>query len=81
MKTSTFLVVVCSFLPRMKNISEKSCREWKHVLYSITFFFPEKRVVCEIMWKNIVERDRPQMTMVQAHCILYTYVYKYTQVL
>ena len=26
-------------------------------------FFPENRVVCETMWKNIVERGRPQMTI------------------
>jgi len=33
-----------------------------HILCSVTFFF-ENRVVYEIMWKNIVERDRPQMTI------------------
>ena len=25
-------------------------------------FFSENGVVCEIMWKNVVEPDRPQMT-------------------
>ena len=30
-------------------------------IYSITF--SEKRAVCEIMWKNMVEPDRPQMTV------------------
>jgi hypothetical protein len=33
-----------------------------HILCSVTFFF-ENRVVYEIMWKNIVETDRPQMTI------------------
>jgi len=33
------------------------------VLCSITFFFLENRAVYEIMWKNIVESDRPQMTI------------------
>ena len=33
-----------------------------HVLCSVTFFF-ENRALFEIMWKNIVERDRPQMTI------------------
>jgi hypothetical protein len=34
-----------------------------HILCSATFFF-EKRAVCEIMWKNIVEQpERPQMTI------------------
>ena len=32
-----------------------------HVLCSVTFFFFENRAVYEIMWKNVVERDRPQM--------------------
>ena len=27
------------------------------------FFFFENRAICEIMWKNIVEPDRPQMTI------------------
>jgi len=32
-----------------------------HILYRV-IFFPENRVVNEIMWKNKVEPDRPQMT-------------------
>ena len=27
-----------------------------------TFFFPENHAVYEIMWKNIVEPARPQLT-------------------
>ena len=30
----------------------------KHNLRSVTFFLPESRAVCEIMWENIVESDR-----------------------
>ena len=33
-----------------------------YILRSVTFFF-ENRAVYEIMWKNIVERDGPQMTI------------------
>jgi hypothetical protein len=29
------------------------------ILYSVTF--SENRAVCEMMWKNIVEPERPQM--------------------
>jgi hypothetical protein len=32
-----------------------------HILCSITFY--ENRAVYEITWKNIVEADRPQMTI------------------
>ena len=34
-----------------------------HILGSVTFFFPENHAVYEIMWKNIVERGRAQMTV------------------
>jgi hypothetical protein len=33
-----------------------------HILFS-TVFFSENRAVYEIMWKNMVEPDRPQMTI------------------
>jgi len=31
-----------------------------HILGSVPFFF-EKGAICEKMWKNIVQPDRPQM--------------------
>jgi hypothetical protein len=34
-----------------------------HILCSVTFIFLENRAVYEKMWKNIVERGRPQMTV------------------
>jgi hypothetical protein len=34
-----------------------------HILCPITVFFLENRAVYEIMWKNIVERGRPQLTI------------------
>ena len=37
-------------------------RKSKHILCSITFF-SENRTFYEIMWKNIAERGRPQMTI------------------
>jgi len=33
-----------------------------HILCTVTFFF-ENRAVYEIMWKNAVERGRPQMAI------------------
>ena len=35
----------------------------RHFMFNYLFFFSENRVVYEIMWKNIVERGRPQMTI------------------
>ena len=33
-----------------------------HVLYSVTFFY-ENRAFYEIMWENVVEPERPHMTI------------------
>jgi hypothetical protein len=33
------------------------------ISYSVTFFFPENRAVYEIIWKNMVQPYRPQMTI------------------
>ena len=46
----------------MNNISDKSCRENQNTFYGQYIFF-ENRAVCKIMWKNIVEPARPQMTI------------------
>jgi len=35
-----------------------------HILCSVTaFFFSENRAVYEVMWKNIVQPEKPQMTV------------------
>jgi hypothetical protein len=46
----------------MRNVSEKFCREKsKHILLFNNIF--EKSAVYELMWKNIVEPNRPHMTI------------------
>jgi len=49
----------------MRNISGRSFRENRNkpFLYSETFSFFENHIAYEIMWKNIVERSRSQMTI------------------
>ena len=57
----TFLIISHSILLRMGNISGKNCREPQtHILCSITFF---PKIVSFIIWKNILERGIPQMTV------------------
>ena len=53
-------MIISRLIPlRMRNISDKVVEKIKtHILCSITFFF-ENRAVHEVMWKNIVEPDRP----------------------
>jgi hypothetical protein len=46
----------------MRNVSDKSCRDEKQVLHSI-IFSPGTRDFYEILWKNMVEPDRSQMTI------------------
>ena len=58
---STFIIVHRLFLRRMRKIAEEIKTR---ILCSITFFFLfENHAVYEIMWKNMVELDRPQMTI------------------
>jgi len=45
---------------RMKNVSNKKLKT--HILCSIYFFF-QNRAVYKIMWKNFIERGRPQITI------------------
>jgi hypothetical protein len=44
-----FTIIYRSFLFRIRNISDKSCRENQN-----TDFVFENHAVCEIMWKNIL---------------------------
>ena len=48
-------------LRRMRNVSDRIVQKIKTHFMSSNFFF--NRPVCEIIWKNIVEPGRPQMTI------------------
>jgi hypothetical protein len=56
----TFMTVCRWFLLRMRNVSNKSCREKTHILCAETFFSPRKSFRDEIMSKNMVQRKRTQ---------------------
>jgi N-acetyl-beta-hexosaminidase len=48
----------------MRNVSDKSWTENQNTHFMFNNeVFPENRAVYEIMWKNMVERDRPQMAI------------------
>jgi len=63
MKNNTNFFISSSVLLRMRNISDKSCRDKRNTLFVRSDFFSESPTVYETMWKNIVERDRSQMTI------------------
>jgi len=47
----------------MRNISNKIYRDSQNTHFVFSSFFPENRTVYEIMWKNMVEPERSQMTI------------------
>jgi hypothetical protein len=47
----------------MKIVSDKVCSENQNTFYDQYHFLIENRASYEIMWKNIVELDRPQVTI------------------
>jgi hypothetical protein len=61
----TFMIISRSVIFRMMFQTKVVHQIKPLVLCSISFFFFffENRTVYEIMWKNIVEADRPQMTI------------------
>jgi hypothetical protein len=62
-----FLIISHSVLLRMRNVLEKMLY-WKskHTFYT-QYILSENRAVYEIMWKHIVETDRPQTTIQRMH--------------
>jgi hypothetical protein len=55
----TFLIISRSVILRMNNISNKN----QNTYVNVQQLFSKKCAVYEITWKNIVEPDRPQMTI------------------
>jgi len=57
----------------MRNVSDKSCRENEntHPTFNSFFFlfFYKNSALYKITWKNTVQPDRSQITIVHAHCI------------
>jgi len=47
-------------LPRMRNISEKWCREKQNTQFMFNIFFSVNITVYAITWKNMAEPDRLQ---------------------
>jgi len=60
----TFLIISRSVILRMRNISDKSSTENQNTHFVFNnFFFFKNRAAYEIMWKNMVEPGRSQMTI------------------
>jgi hypothetical protein len=59
----TFMIISRSVLLKMRNVSDKICRKGNSTHFTFSNFLNKNRTVCEIMWKNIVERGRSQMAI------------------
>ena len=64
-ENGAYFMVICRWIILgIRNVSEKKIvrKIGKHTSCSITDFFFRKSCVCKIMWKNMVQPDRPRMT-------------------
>jgi hypothetical protein len=60
----TFMKISRLILLRMGNVTEDSSTETQNTLFKLSnFSFFENRAAYDIMWKNIVQPDRSQMTI------------------
>ena len=60
---NTFFITPRSVFLRMRTVSDRSCIEYRSKLFIFkNFFFFENRAVYEVMWENIVDMGRQQMT-------------------
>ena len=56
-------MVISHSLLRMRNVSDKSCRENQNTCFMFNTFFPKNCAICEVMWENVVEPDKPEMAV------------------
>jgi hypothetical protein len=61
----TIMIISRSYLLIMRNASDRSCT--KHTSFPI-IFFAENRAVYEVMWKNMVQPARWQITIYYGAC-------------
>jgi len=62
----TFVILSHSLLIKMKNVNKFVEKIKTHILCSITFIL-KNHAIYEVMWKDIVEPDMPQMTIWHMH--------------
>jgi hypothetical protein len=62
-----FFIISHSFILRMRNVSDKSCRGNQNTHFVLIKVFVKKCAVYEIMWKNIVEWEQDTDNMAHVH--------------
>jgi len=59
----TFLIISRPVILRMRNVSNESCRENQNSRFIFTNCYKKNRAVYEIMWKDVLQSYRPQVTI------------------
>jgi len=59
----TFMIISHSVRLGMRNVSDQSCRGSQNTQFMLKNFFSESHAIYHIIWKNVVEPDRAQMTL------------------
>jgi hypothetical protein len=75
-----FCIISLSFLLRMRNVSDKRCRENQNI-FCVQYLFFENHTFYEIMCKNVVERGRPHITIRRMRIACWIYTNIHTQVM
>jgi hypothetical protein len=68
----------CSILLRMRNVSDRSCRESQNAHFMLIFFFVISYLLWDIVGKYCRAGQTTDDNMAHAHCTLHTYGYKRT---
>jgi len=58
-----FMIISHSFFLRMRNVSDDTCRENENTHFMFHNFFCVNFAFCMIMWENMIEADKSQMTI------------------
>jgi hypothetical protein len=48
---------------RMRNVSDRRCRENQNAHFNLRNFFFKNRAIYEIIWKSMVDPGKPQMAI------------------
>jgi hypothetical protein len=75
----TFLVISCLILLKMRNVSDKYCRQNQNAHFMFSKFFLENFALYEVMWTNIVGPGQAtDGKKAQAYCTLDILGYQHT---
>ena len=59
----TFTIIYSLILRIIRNFSDKSCKGNQNIQFMFSIFFFENHTLYVIMWKNMVQPNRPQITI------------------